>query len=848
MARPTIPEVCHPGEGGCNRARPYDDQNVTGGRTEAGNVAKSASKKSKIQLLSEFDGLDWQTQFLRLLNLTTLLRKSIIGKDYSVPDEMNNAIHLTSYGAEIAQTLKVRHDVPYKEAKLMCFLVLAYQEPLIDMEKTNYPVLIEEIGKQIQTGDILHPFIFGRVLYDRAADLFDDERKYLNVKDTFKLLSGTPRGVWQVGDLTTGPYGVMRVETRRHLPPQTVLPLQHCADLACDSLHAVSLTTDYEAPINLHRHKLTRLLEQNGKEPSDWNGYIDSISQKIHPTERNDDLDKSCLVYLLGDGLSDGELRKLFERLLDNSGNKIRGYLDERSIRGAAHDVAARLTRAEMLQLALRLDDSHIARTLDEAVLANAIEVPESEVRTAQVNAGLVGPWGLHAALGARGISFRGDTPSLPLLRLHRLITSLFNPDRVEDMDTLDWHLRHIDASTPGAKLAEYLRTESPESVLRNLALAREGNAKSACDSLGLPAPSTMDDETIISSLLWKLGFHSRIHDRPHARFFERQNEIMKLAREAQLSSTVDEEPIRRVAAVYFEDLEALLDDSLAYATWGLTNDHFASEKPFVFRPDLDTLPSLQQLSGRAAADTAAAINFGPQNTLFPLIRGFAILAELLDELRSDSDSHKRDPKSFPDYLQYTNLQTFPFRHTKPFLDVSGNAQVSIIEQLREVSQRLLRFDVPEVRNSLAHFRRTTVDINKVISCLEAVAAAVSQISSLGFLRTPFNRATTRTDEWYRRTVTLTSQDGQQVSFTRPSPYDALPLPHLSTEQYLMHSAIFAEPNEVLRFRLGTNSEYEKIWTKYPRRRASKDNSIATQSENDSIAVDESGRLGTRAG
>jgi hypothetical protein len=60
---------------------------------------------------------------------------------------------------KLSKILTTKHDVPVKEAKLMCFLVTVYQDVLIDVEKTNYPLLIDAIGTQIKAGEIKHPFV-----------------------------------------------------------------------------------------------------------------------------------------------------------------------------------------------------------------------------------------------------------------------------------------------------------------------------------------------------------------------------------------------------------------------------------------------------------------------------------------------------------------------------------------------------------------------------------------------------------------------------------------------------------------------------------------------------------------
>lgn len=307
------------------------------------------SKKTKEQLSLLHSDSTWRAKFLQLLDVAALLRESIIRKDYKVPDELNTAIHLTESGQEVMRYLISKQEVPTKEAKLMCFLVAAYENVLIDVDRTNYFVVVDEISKQIKNGEIKHPFVFGRTLYDRAASLFEDQRNYLSVQDTAKLLADSPEGVWQAGELVTGPFGVIRAKTRRSLYPYTDVPLQHCADLSCRHIHRVQLSTDSEAPINLHRWKLTRHLEHNGREPSDWNGFIDDL---VRETQSNavdpDDLHPGSISYLLGDALTDDELRCLFRSIIDNGGTELRQITEMYRKSGPSEKLAASLSRAEV--------------------------------------------------------------------------------------------------------------------------------------------------------------------------------------------------------------------------------------------------------------------------------------------------------------------------------------------------------------------------------------------------------------------------------------------------------------------------------------------------------------------
>jgi hypothetical protein len=344
--------------------------------------------------------------------------------------------------------------------------------------------------------------------------------------------------------------------------------------------------------------------------------------------------------------------------------------------------------------------------------------------------------------------------------------------------------------------------------------------------------PDRVDDDAIVDALLWKLGFQPRTTEDLNERFWRRHDELVQSSRAATLSSVVDEEPIRQLAGLYFRDLEAMLDDCLCYATWAFTNDHYMSEQPFTFRPHVDCKAAMSLLcttSSAASSSAAETISCDGRNTLYPLARGFAILAGLLEETQARASEYARDPKQFPRFVGKTILQKFPFTHTRPFLDLRVDAQMAVITGLKEMTKQLVSARVHEVRNDLVHFRRATANIDELVGALDAVRIALKRGDELGVVRTHYSHVSTLVDAWGRRTVTLASKGGQKVSFTRPSSFDWLALPPLGADQYLLHSAVFAEPNEVLRFRLGRESGYQELWSNYPRRCQQSNNAVGKQ-------------------
>lgn len=224
-------------------------------------------RMSKEELSAKFPDPEWRERWLQLTDISSLFSDCIIRRAYKISDDINNAIVLSAAGKRIALELQ-KQQVPVKEAKLLCFLFLAHTDVLVDVMATDVAALRGAISKQVLKGDLLYPFIFGRTLYDRAAELFEDEKPRLDVSETLQLLDGTPQGVFQLGDILIGPYGLLSSRGRRRLEPRTRIHLYSCADMTCSQVHISRLATDLDAPINEHRRKLYPILDKDSKEPS----------------------------------------------------------------------------------------------------------------------------------------------------------------------------------------------------------------------------------------------------------------------------------------------------------------------------------------------------------------------------------------------------------------------------------------------------------------------------------------------------------------------------------------------------------------------------------------------------
>lgn len=780
----------------------------------------TAKRLTKDELLATYGDDLWRQRFQRVWGIVNFLSSSILAPDYHIPDDMNNAIALTKFGTRIRDELITKHQVPAKEARMICFLEIGHAELLVDIEGTDIEALERSLEKQIKTKRLLFPFIFGRELYDRAADLFEDERPSLSYEETIKLLDGTPVGVFQAGNILIGPYGLIQSAHSRWVPPTRRIPLYHCSELTCDIVHRAILVSDRSAAINQHMSKIDTLLEAEHVTGSAWAAFFTAITGLDR--ESFDDRSMVTLPYLLGDALSLTEFQKLVVGLMNETGGTFRAAVDPLGIRGDAESAVDPMTRAQLLQLSLLASDREITTTLDELVARNEVAIPAGEVRMPVTNQDRhSGRFGLQAQLGRYGSRFHALGTSMGPLRLRRLVDKLYILDNDSDVSELEWQLRGVDAPTLTARLEEFVRSSTPEEVLRRLVLARRTNMITACTELGVNEHRTFDDDDLVNALLWKLGFGIDANEDRSRGFWQSHERMKQVATTAGVSALVDHEAVRALASNYFVLLEEVLDDSLAFVTWALTTDHLATPKPYAYQPDSDRLEAFRKLNEfEEARDSGPeSIRYSDKNSLYELCRGFGSLTAYLSVLETESDKYRRSPIDYPRFVELTDLKQFPFHHSVPFLDLLPESRTRIVETLDEVTRMLVAADVNGVRNDQLHFRRSTADLGRLSACLAAVEASVASLEREGLTRLLFRPVREQGDRWGRKIFILADPRGREIAFARPSSFDWLRLPGLKASQYLMTAASFGEPNEILRFRRTFTSEYATMWTGYPKLR-----------------------------
>lgn len=782
---------------------------------------------SKEQLLEKYADPDWRAAYVRASALTELLRNCILRRGYKLADRMISALAFTPYGIEIRDNLITKQKVPAKEAKMLCFLALAHQEPLIDLLATNLEEVADSVHQQIRNRDILFPFMHGRELYERAAELFEDERRHLTYDETLKLLDTLPQGVYQMANYVTGPYGLLESRVSRQFGASHRVPMYTCAEITCNAVHMTLLSTNREAPVNEHQPKMSRLLESKGQSWA-WGSFLVEI-EKLHNVQY-DDKSLWAILLAIGDCLALSELRSLFSQLMDSTHGEFRSSISGLGISGDSTKAAENLSRAQMMQLLYLVDERMIAQQLDSMIYSQHIRIPSGEIRRPVVSASYgFGTFSLGCEMSEYGFRIDSLSSEIAPLRLRRLVDKVYPDSDQKAIDELDWQLRDVDGESVVGRLEEYLRIADPREVVQRLLLSRRESFNATCDDLGLDRVHMATESLAINASLWKLGFNTPGESDFNADFWQSHERLKNAAATLRMSAVVDQRHVGELAYHYFRDLEGVLDDALAFATWALTTDHLLTSDPFSYSASADRIEAYARLSKLANEAKEDDVRFGEKNTLYPLCRGFSLLADHLGRLQSEENLHRRASEAYPKYVKYTELKRFPFEHNVAFLDLTADSRQLIMTALAEVSQHLLKADAPRVRNEHVHFRRSTADLDALANCLSEVEVAVRRLEACGFSRILFRQVARESDRWGRTICRLSDVRNRDIIFRRPSPYTWISMPRLSVPQYLMLSAKFAEPNEMLRLVPKVDSQFVEMWAGFPRRRKASSKSVESE-------------------
>ncbi|MCU4845319.1 hypothetical protein OB969_14250 [Bacillus cereus] len=759
---------------------------------------------------------EWKMEDLsELFILSDFLNKSIVSSEYEPNDLFGEAINLTEHGEQIAKRIRKENDIIEKNIKLGMFRVFYDGEFLIDCNRTDIKKLKMAFSQEIIEGKIKYPWTFERQLYDRFFELFSKRSSVLSFDETELLLKDTNKGVFQLGKIIVGPFGMIDSIETRSFSVVLSAPLWHCNNLACNSLHFVKLTS------NIHKTKfgeVSKLIENNYKMPK---GLEKLLKENISNVKMYEDINPVELPLVLVNSLSESELKLLLERLIDKHSyfreqvSNIKQFKNRFS--GSAQQISKKTSHSECFQLILLFSNDDIITTLEELIDDNHIVIPPTEIRESYFGYKRGSALDIKCQISHLGLRFISRRRDLALIRLRNLINDIY-----KEKDDLEWKLRLGVGQNLVEKFESVLMNEDPRNIVKEFLLDNPRHLKETFNYLWISnfkIPSNpMEEERLINKILWKLGFNINLYPDYLKKFWERLHSFREASNVNHIYTEADKERIRSYGVNLFVSVEEIFDASLSFFTWVLLSDHYASTK-FKFNLNQSRIYMAKELSGKRVTDTGS-IQFDSKgkNTLYPLVQGFSILADLCEELVQKRDDYKRSESDLPTYMNQTNLFIFPFLHEKFVLDIPKDIYNEIIALLREVTIVFEKNKVASVRNRVEHKRvdfPTKEEINVACDALEQI---ISSLEDKGIVPMVYHSNGEFSDSFGRGYNLFKNYKDNEMMINQSSQYSLCKLPKGKVPLVMVPILKLKNSNEFVRFKYEETSEFVEMYSNYPKR------------------------------
>lgn len=697
------------------------------------------------------------------------------------------------------------------DANVMSLLTLFHKDLLLDIQKVKPRAIAQEMGEEIKSRKLMFPFAFGRDLYDAMSGIETKEVRRLEYTDTLRLLDDSQIGVFHVGRYLFGPFGMIETNFRRSIPPRKDLKLQHSSDRTNRSAHRVWLSSSARTPVNAYRAVFEDVLHDMNDSFSDWAGFFKKIA-----STREQDYDaesEASIPYFIGDAFSDKELLHLAAEVCADK--KVTNLLPDNFVDRIASDDTD-CSRSELIQVILCASDTELRKIIDHQVFSKNFLVSDGEIRKPVLNGKhYLGQWGTHFELGRYGTRVVGMFPGLPELRLKDMLRAASNQLGTEYQNNLKWVLRDMNGSDFNEQLSSLIATDEPLSVLRKVVLpysdATDFALKYVKMDLNQLGSENRSAEMLLNILSWRLGFNERQHEGAYSAFVKSQKKAMNDFPSSP-EETAYEYRIRGALAQIFSSLEKYLKELLALLTWALLADHYKEGNPFEYTPEKVSRFANPKLLGKSkSVDDIDSL------TLNPLIQEFSHLTNILRKLKNEKEN-LRSSKDYPAFHDRTTLQLFPLRHMIPFLDLRQDAKQSVIDTICHFAKSLEGEDIVNVRNGYLHGGRQALpDASTVRSCVETIHSSVKHIELAGLGLSVCSYRKTEMDPWGRAIHKLIDETGTARTILEPSDLNFMGLPGPEISQIILTPARLQLSNESLRFSVGSDSDYSKYWSEFPR-------------------------------
>ncbi len=761
-------------------------------------------------------GLGNPQALLRLYGLSLFSVHAIFARDFEPDARWKECIVPTDHAKEYLDLLH-RAGIVYPEnfETFALFQLFYHHDLFIDYMATDVYHLISVFSELHKTGGARWPYLFGNQLYHKFNDSNRDSRTdHLDADQAEDLLRDTPQGIFQIGNLISGPLGFLESAEYRVLPPSKRALLWHCSDPGCRASHLVTLQR-HKSAYSKAADTIKRHIVDNFGPPSEWHGPIlHSYRRGKWPNGR-----PFCdLPAVIGDCIIGEERTRLLVRCFESPYNSaLMSAVDStRSLRGSPEQVASVLTHEEKHQVLLLLRDEDLVKYIDELVANKEIRVPPAELRRRKTYV-YDESRDTMSQLSSLGICSTGHPA---IVELAATVWSAY--DSLGVSDDLSWRLRGHEAASTRHSIVDFVRVHGPERAVKELILASRAVTTAVAEKYVFQIFQTEDEEPTTKRLLWKMGFNLARYEDEYLLLRKRMSEFRECV--LQLGSEPTENQMAKVRAVgvnLFVSVETLLENMICYNVWLLTSDHFTGTR-FLYNKEDAHVAVTKALGEEVVSGTEKfAWRSDGSNTLGCLLAYMqAFRGWLKQRPNADAQPTARKPEDYPHYAEDT-LWVFPFRHVELWADASAEAMATYCSIFERVCNQLGQADLPAVRNGIDHKRDDDKfpDSDKMLACVSRLQQVLHIVDSKRLIPKLFWGVKSESDSYGNTCSTFFDYRGNSVSLWEPSVVLAEPRKRFGTPYLIAPFDFLNQPNSTMVFSISSPSEYERYWKNYPRRR-----------------------------
>lgn len=774
--------------------------------------------KSRSQLETQFSNLPARERLTSLYSLSKFWRRAVLTDGYGAGDGWDSRLITTPYGERCLRNLLAASSPPSPaDARLALFIAFSHHDTFVDQEKTDPDGIRELLNRDLLQERIRLPHRLGRALYDRFNDTYSgDKTDHLMPAEVAQLLAGSPTGVYQLGNLVSGPLGLIDSLDSRYFPPSPILPLWHCSDTGCKAVHQVELM-DANVPVITAISAIRQFMHEAEGPPSEWD-WILEMSLRGSKSRAYVDI-----PAVLGDCIVGSERTVLLAAALGSKhGPTLRKILaapprKARDADGPADTLSARQSPEAQLQLLLVLPDKDLVSLIDNAVLSRTIKIPLGETR--EVFGGVVR---LHrdsvSELSALGIrSAKRDA-------IVNLTSAVWRAYQTLGLSTeLEWKVRASGTRSPHEALVSFERSRPPADSVRELILSSAAVTAAVCKTLEIPIEYARGgDADGVNRLLWKLGFNPMQFDDFIQRFHARLSDLKQVVLLNTPILTEDQrESVRAAGVNAFVSLEEFLDRLVSYVVWILASDHFVSTR---FRYSTTSGRSaVERTLGKSlqVGENAFEWKSSGENALGTLLQYARLTREWVQALPAKNrEDLERPHEDLPHYAEDDDLK-FPFLHTELWADSDPAELQRFSATLNRIVTLVDQSDPANIRNGLDHFREADrfPDADKLLACVARLRQALETADDNRFLPKIFSLFGTQENRFGSVEHEFKDYNGRTFKAYGPVLISGLESVSYDTACLVPPGNLLGRPNSAIVFQLREHSEFSLYWRDYPRRR-----------------------------